>query len=147
MLKGPRDHQGPYPKPMCLTMERWDEINDFVRKTGVKLAFGLNGMYGRPSRNESMNTTNLYEFLKYTVSKQYPIFALELGNELGNGGEKGWRVLPKVYSQDIGIVRSYIDQVCPKMLCHLPIELLLNISCGIPHPNLCLLLLTGCFFF
>lgn len=93
-------------------MKRWDEINEFVQNTGLHFAFGLNGLYGRKSRETRMNTTNIHEFLKYTASKNHKVYAFELGNELGNGGEKGWKVLvPFPYSADYATVHQYIENI------------------------------------
>ena len=43
-----------YPGPLCLTMQRWGEIIEFVNYTGVKLAFGLNGLYQRHHHHGSL---------------------------------------------------------------------------------------------
>jgi len=108
----PVAQQGPYPKTKCLSMHRWDQINEFAKQTNINLVFGLNGMYGRKNKTQQMNTTNAYEFLKYTAKQGYPVFSFELGNELGNTQEeKEWKVLPDVLAKDVGVIRSYIDEL------------------------------------
>eukprot|EP01084_Bolivina_argentea_P187001 322213_1 len=33
----------------CLTVDRWQQINEFAVKTNISLLFGLNACYGRPT--------------------------------------------------------------------------------------------------
>ncbi|PTQ26793.1 hypothetical protein MARPO_0364s0001 [Marchantia polymorpha] len=75
----------------CLTMERWDALNAFFKKTGVEVVFGLNALYGRNKTKTTTGTevqnvtepwdwTNAYELMKYTRDKNYAISGWELGD-------------------------------------------------------------------
>eukprot|EP00698_Gefionella_okellyi_P006333 TRINITY_DN15705_c0_g1_i1.p1 TRINITY_DN15705_c0_g1~~TRINITY_DN15705_c0_g1_i1.p1 ORF type:complete len:495 (+),score=89.63 TRINITY_DN15705_c0_g1_i1:27-1511(+) len=99
----------PVPGNYCLTMERWDQINQFARESGATIAFGLNAMNGRKGPNDRMDTTNIREFLQYTSQKaEYAntIFGFEFGNELNLGN----KVNPQPYAEDLKVVRGYIDE-------------------------------------
>ncbi|PIA62979.1 hypothetical protein AQUCO_00200771v1 [Aquilegia coerulea] len=74
----------------CLTMERWDQINDLLNKTGAVLAFGLNGLVGRDyASNDSQfsfvgdwDTRNARDLIEYTISKGYNnVDSWELGDD------------------------------------------------------------------
>ncbi|PTQ26794.1 hypothetical protein MARPO_0364s0001 [Marchantia polymorpha] len=95
----------------CLTMERWDALNAFFKKTGVEVVFGLNALYGRNKTKTTTGTevqnvtepwdwTNAYELMKYTRDKNYAISGWELGNEL-IGLAIDARVSPAQYSRDL----------------------------------------------
>eukprot|EP01089_Gocevia_fonbrunei_P010996 TRINITY_DN2403_c0_g1_i1.p1 TRINITY_DN2403_c0_g1~~TRINITY_DN2403_c0_g1_i1.p1 ORF type:complete len:526 (-),score=100.92 TRINITY_DN2403_c0_g1_i1:37-1614(-) len=105
----PRAQQGPFPKPMCLSMQRWEEIINFATKTGVEVLFGLNGLNGRASPHSRMNTTNAREFLRYTAEKGFKVKAFELSNELGND----YQVYPQPLALDYSVIRSYINEFWP----------------------------------
>ena len=94
-----------YPGPICLTMERWGEILDFVNYTGVKLAFGLNGLYQRHHHDMNFNSTNAKSFLSYTASK-FPsaVYAFELSNEDNSGQADADKL-----AEDYGTIRKYLD--------------------------------------
>ena len=47
----------------CLTMARWEEINDFAASTGLTIAMGLNCMAGRDAKGDGFNISNLADFL------------------------------------------------------------------------------------
>ncbi|GJN08677.1 hypothetical protein PR202_ga26626 [Eleusine coracana subsp. coracana] len=80
----------------CLSMDRWDELNDLFQKTGYLMGkqtsvcsaivtFGLNALYGRYNVRRTIwagkwNSTNAYDFVKYTISKGYPVDSWEFGN-------------------------------------------------------------------
>ena len=97
-----------YPGPLCVTMQRWGEIIEFVNYTGVKLAFGLNGLYQRHHHTEHFNSTNAREFLRYTASEGFPVYAFELSNEDNHG-----QVDPKILAEDFGTIRSFINEFWP----------------------------------
>ncbi|KAJ8768194.1 hypothetical protein K2173_021134 [Erythroxylum novogranatense] len=89
----------------CLPMYRWDELNAFFKKTGVKVVFGLNALAGRSIQPDGSaagpwNYSNAESFIRYTVQKNYPIYGWELGNELSGNGV-GTRVAADQYAADM----------------------------------------------
>jgi len=88
----------------CLRMDRWDALNQFCKRAGCTIAFGLNGLFGRtaptPACSEdtncrrikppecctswsgAWNPANAEALIRYTKDKGYPVAAWELGNEL-----------------------------------------------------------------
>eukprot|EP00117_Sycon_ciliatum_P043851 scpid77212/ scgid31700/ Heparanase-like protein 3 len=98
-----------YPGPICLTMERWAEILDFVNYTGLRLAFGLNGLYQRHKADQHFNSTNAREFLRYTA-QNFPnsVYAFELSNEDNHG-----QADPDKLAEDFGTVRGFINEFWP----------------------------------
>ena len=99
-----------YPGPICLTMERWGEILDFVNYTGVRLALGLNGLYQRYHHDMHFNSTNAREFLQYTA-ENHPnsVYAFELSNEDNHG-----QADPDKLAEDFGTVRGFINKFWPE---------------------------------
>ncbi|XP_065189254.1 uncharacterized protein LOC135819881 [Sycon ciliatum] len=95
-----------YPGPLCLTPERFKDIVMFAHETGVHLAFGLSGAYGRASGKDNFNSTNSHELLKYAAANKLPIFAFELSNE-----KNGWD--PVKLGEDFNTVRGYINELWP----------------------------------
>ena len=95
-----------YPGPLCLTPDRYKDILMFAHETGVHLAFGLNGAYGRASSNDNFNSTNAHELLKYTAANKLPIFAFELSNE-----KNGWNATK--LGEDFLTIRGYINDLWP----------------------------------
>ncbi|XP_020997076.2 heparanase-like protein 2 [Arachis duranensis] len=75
----------------CLPRKRWDEMNHFFNKIGVKLN----------------NTINL---MKYTISKEYNIDSYELGNELCSEGVSA-RIDSFQYAKDITKLRHIVDSL------------------------------------
>lgn len=102
------------PEPMTdyrcyvLSQTMWENILNFSTRNKVSLVFGLNNMFGRPTKTKpekklcsdsggcpARNQTNLEALLKWTAQNHpdAPIYAFELGNELnsclnGNAGAK-----------------------------------------------------------
>ncbi|PIA62982.1 hypothetical protein AQUCO_00200771v1 [Aquilegia coerulea] len=106
----------------CLTMERWDQINDLLNKTGAVLAFGLNGLVGRDyASNDSQfsfvgdwDTRNARDLIEYTISKGYNnVDSWELGNELC-GNKDFTQVDAKQYAKDVIALRKVIDKLYKK---------------------------------
>ncbi|XP_057443600.1 heparanase-like protein 2 [Lotus japonicus] len=103
----------------CLPKMRWDEVNDFFNKTGVRLTFGLNALIGKHNTEDDKKTwvgdwnpRNAMNLMKYTISKGYKIDSYELGNELcGNG--IGARVDSVQYAKDITKLRLIVNQLYP----------------------------------
>ncbi|XP_062216428.1 heparanase-like protein 1 [Phragmites australis] len=99
----------------CLGMDRWDKLNDLFQKTGAIVTFGVNALYGRYNVRRSIwagkwNSTNAYDFLKYTISKGYPVDSWEFGNELSGHGI-GARVDAKLYGKDVVEFKSILRQL------------------------------------
>lgn len=63
-----------FPSTLGLNQSAWDSLNAFVRKTNVKLIFGL---------NQHAPAANLRALLEYSVQHNYSIFGLEPTNEEG----------------------------------------------------------------
>jgi hypothetical protein len=83
--------------------------------TGVSISYGLNGLYGRGSPSEPMNTSNLQAFLTATAamdpSKTECLWAYQLGNELGNGAPGSYRADPDALAKDVLRVRTIINDL------------------------------------
>ncbi|AES96970.2 putative glycosidase [Medicago truncatula] len=103
----------------CLPQNRWDQVNDFFNKNGVKLTFGLNALIGKNISkvdNKSFlgdwRPANAISLMKYTISKGYKIDSYELGNELCGEGI-GARVDSVQYAKDITKLRSIVNRLYP----------------------------------
>ncbi|OAY46998.1 heparanase-like protein 3 [Manihot esculenta] len=88
----------------CLPMYRWDELNEFFKKSGAKIIFGLNALAGRSIQSDgsaagAWNYTNAESFISYTIRKNYSIHGWELGNELSGSGV-GTRIAADQYAAD-----------------------------------------------
>ncbi|PON68897.1 Glycoside hydrolase [Parasponia andersonii] len=102
----------------CLHLSRWDELNLFFRKTGAIVTFGLNALHGRHPIYRSAwggdwDSSNAYDFIKYTVSKGYQIDTWEFGNELSGSGV-GARVGAEQYGKDLIHLRRIINELYEK---------------------------------
>lgn len=95
----------------CLPMPRWDELNHFFQKSGAKIIFGLNALYGKSVHHGytegPWNYTNAESFIQYTVGKNYEIHGWELGNELSGGGV-GTSVSVDQYASDVIALRDVV---------------------------------------
>ncbi|KAK4744133.1 hypothetical protein SAY87_010445 [Trapa incisa] len=99
----------------CFHMKRWDELNRLFRKTGVVVTFGLNALNGRHWIKQDVwggdwDPSNAHNFIKYTVSKGYPVDSWEFGNELSGSGI-GARVAAEQYGKDLIALRKVIHEV------------------------------------
>ncbi|KAJ7957716.1 heparanase-like protein 3 [Quillaja saponaria] len=97
----------------CLPMHRWDELNNFFKKSGAKIVFGLNALNGRVIRIDgpsagAWNYTNAKSFIHYTVEKNYTIHGWELGNELCGSGV-GTSVAADQYASDTIALRNIVQ--------------------------------------
>lgn len=105
----------PWPDTKCLSVDRWNEILEFGVATGVSISYGLNGLYGRASPSTPMNTSNLQAFLEATAamdpSLSQPLWAYQLGNELGNGSPGNYRADPDALANDVLRVRAIINSL------------------------------------
>ncbi|WJX24251.1 heparanase [Trifolium repens] len=96
----------------CLPQNRWDEVNEFLNETGVKLTFGLNALIGKKNSMEdkknyigNWNPKNAISLMKHTISKGYKIDSYELGNELCSEGIAA-RIDSVQYAKDITKLRN-----------------------------------------
>ncbi|KAL1325120.1 hypothetical protein AAHE18_13G138800 [Arachis hypogaea] len=99
----------------CLSRKRWDEVNHFFNKTGVKFTFSLNALIEKKNSNEDQlnwNPNNAIYLMKYTVSKGYNIDSYELGNELCSEGVSA-RIDSVQYAKDITKLRHIVNSLYP----------------------------------
>ncbi|PSR89194.1 Heparanase-like protein [Actinidia chinensis var. chinensis] len=99
----------------CLHMKRWDEVNDFFKKTGVLLTFGLNALHGRHQIRRRVwggdwDSSNANDFITYTISKGHQIDSWEFGNELCGSGI-GASVGAEQYGRDLIKLKSMINEL------------------------------------
>ncbi|KAF8400586.1 hypothetical protein HHK36_013885 [Tetracentron sinense] len=99
----------------CLPMSRWDELNNFFRKSGAVVIFGLNALNGRVIKSDGSavgpwNSTNAESLIRYTVNKGYAIHGWELGNELSGSGV-GARVAADQYASDVISLQSIVQDI------------------------------------
>ncbi|ONM33166.1 Heparanase-like protein 1 [Zea mays] len=99
----------------CITLERWDDINDMFLKTGAVVTFGLNALRGRQQTRKGVwggpwNSSNAREFIEYTVLKNYPIDSWEFGNELSGSGV-GASVSAEQYGKDLVELQTIISEL------------------------------------
>ncbi|XLS85052.1 hypothetical protein HN51_035218 [Arachis hypogaea] len=99
----------------CLSRKRWDEVNHFFNKTGVKFTFSLNALIEKKNSNEDQlnwNPNNAIYLMKYTVSKGYNIDSYELENELCSEGVSA-RIDSVQYAKDITKLRHIVNSLYP----------------------------------
>lgn len=82
----------------CLTPARWEELLAFGSATGVEITLGVNGCYGRPSKNASMDFSNVNALIKDTVRSPNAkvLWGFELSNEVVPN-----TIAPYIYGQDM----------------------------------------------
>ncbi|KAJ7299767.1 hypothetical protein O6H91_Y155800 [Diphasiastrum complanatum] len=97
----------------CLSMSRWQALNEFFQKTRSVVAFGLNALNGRrrtgSTYSGAWDSSNAQEFIQYTYKQNYPIRAWELGNELSIPGVGGSISSPQ-YAADVNKLRAIVDE-------------------------------------
>ncbi|KAJ8570759.1 hypothetical protein K7X08_037731 [Anisodus acutangulus] len=98
----------------CLPLSRWDELNEFFKKTGAKVTFGLNALNGRTigpdgSASGDWDSSNAESFIRYTVSRGYTIHGWELGNELN--GLAGATIEADQYSRDVIALHKLVQDI------------------------------------
>ena len=87
----------------CLTRDRWQEVAEFAQTHKAQLVFGLNELKGRThvqgkEWTGDWDPSNAKSLLTYTKEKGLPVYAWELGNELG-----GWNgIQAQLTAQEIG---------------------------------------------
>ncbi|ONK64813.1 uncharacterized protein A4U43_C07F30230 [Asparagus officinalis] len=99
----------------CLSMERWDALNALFQKTGAIVTFGINALRGRQHLHSGIwagpwNSTNARDFIKYTISKGYPVDSWEFGNELSGRGI-GASVAAEQYGEDVISLKAILDDL------------------------------------
>ncbi|ONM01547.1 Heparanase-like protein 1 [Zea mays] len=99
----------------CITLERWDDINDLFLNTGAVVTFGLNALQGRHQIRKGVwggpwNSSNAREFIEYTASKNYPIDSWEFGNELSGSGV-GASVAAEQYGKDLVVLQTIVNEL------------------------------------
>ncbi|KOM53128.1 hypothetical protein LR48_Vigan09g178700 [Vigna angularis] len=101
----------------CLPRKRWDEVNEFLNKTGAKFTFGLNALIGKENSKEDKENwvgdwdpTNALSLMEYSISKGYKIDSYELGNELCSGGVAA-KIDSVQYAKDITQLRNLVNML------------------------------------
>ncbi|XP_031406238.1 heparanase-like protein 1 [Punica granatum] len=99
----------------CLHMKRWDELNCLFRNNRVVVTFGLNALFGRHRIRQDAwggdwDSSNARDFIRYTISKGYPVDSWEFGNELSGSGI-GASVAAEQYGKDLIALRKVIDEL------------------------------------
>eukprot|EP01065_Artemidia_motanka_P016798 TRINITY_DN203_c0_g1_i1.p1 TRINITY_DN203_c0_g1~~TRINITY_DN203_c0_g1_i1.p1 ORF type:complete len:458 (+),score=148.10 TRINITY_DN203_c0_g1_i1:107-1375(+) len=103
----------------------WTTLLDFCGDNNLTLVFGLNDMYGRPTKTKPEkqlcshsscpphNQSNLKELLKWTAANRpgAPIYAFELGNELNT--VLGSSVGAKAQAGDLNALAEVVSAVWP----------------------------------
>ncbi|XP_068656282.1 heparanase-like protein 1 isoform X2 [Aristolochia californica] len=99
----------------CLRMDRWDELNQLFKDNEAIVTFGLNALHGRHKIRKGVwggpwNSTNAQSFIKYTISKGYPVDSWEFGNELSGSGV-GASVHAEQYGKDLIVLKAILDEL------------------------------------
>ncbi|XP_022946152.1 heparanase-like protein 3 [Cucurbita moschata] len=99
----------------CLPLDRWDKLNDFFKKGGAKIIFGLNALNGRKFASNgsavgAWNYMNAESFVRYTVKKNYIIHGWEFGNELCGSGV-GTRISAEQYASDTIVFQKMVQSI------------------------------------
>ncbi|KAI3524395.1 hypothetical protein L1887_03049 [Cichorium endivia] len=99
----------------CLPLSRWDQLNTFFQDTGANIIFGLNALSGKTiqadgSATGPWNSENAELFMRYTVKKNYTMYAWELGNELSGSGV-GTRVAASQYAFDTRTLANIVQEI------------------------------------
>ena len=66
----------------CLTVQRWQRLNEFAAAADLSLVFGLNGCLGRKWRQGPVDVSAYARFFRDTAQAGLPVWGFELGNEL-----------------------------------------------------------------
>ena len=93
----------------CLTAERWTEVTEFAAATGLKVAFGLNIMYGRGKDHKgAWDPSNAVALLEYTAAHNLTVGGFEMGNEKEN------ELPPGPYGRVVAAMRRTVDRLWPR---------------------------------
>ncbi|KAI7728551.1 hypothetical protein M8C21_001069 [Ambrosia artemisiifolia] len=98
----------------CLPLSRWDQLNTFFKETGAEIIFGLNALAGKKilangSAVGPWDPANAESLIRYTVKKNYPMYAWELGNELSGSGV-GTRITASQYAFDTKALKNIVQK-------------------------------------
>ena len=63
-----------------VSTQDWDVLNEFVKKVGWELLYGLNDYIMKDWESGVWDSSNAEELVKYTMEKGYTLLAWELGN-------------------------------------------------------------------
>jgi hypothetical protein len=68
----------------CLTPARWEAVLEFADAVGFKIAFGLNGCWGRPGASDPMDFSNARALMEATAASPHAraLAYWELSNEV-----------------------------------------------------------------
>ncbi|KAF5776459.1 putative glycosidase [Helianthus annuus] len=99
----------------CLPLSRWDQLSNFFKETGAEIIFGLNALAGKTiladgSATGPWDSANAESLLRYTVKKNYTMYAWELGNELSGSGV-GTRVTASQYAFDTMTLKNIVEEI------------------------------------
>lgn len=100
----------------CLNRSRWSEIANFAKDHEAKLVFGLNGLKGRVhvegKQWEGMwDQSNAKSLMTYTKEAGLPIYAWELGNELGGFNGIQAQLSARDVGQDFVTLRGMVTEL------------------------------------
>ncbi|KAI3803050.1 hypothetical protein L1987_31198 [Smallanthus sonchifolius] len=99
----------------CLPLSRWDQLSTFFEETGAEIIFGLNALAGKTilangSAVGPWDSANAESLMRYTVKKNYTMYAWELGNELSGSGV-GTRVTASQYAFDTMNLKNIVQEI------------------------------------
>jgi heparanase 1 len=75
----------------CLSRARWAAVLEFAAATGLRIAFGVNGCWGRANKSAPMDFSNVRALMEATAADpNAAVLAYwELSNEVRGGGRRG----------------------------------------------------------
>jgi hypothetical protein len=87
----------------CLTRARWAALLEFAAATGLKVAFGLNGCWGRPAADAPMDLSNAGALFEATAASPHAaaLWGFELSNEVA-----GDKISPAAWAADAAALKA-----------------------------------------
>ena len=87
----------------CLTPARWEALLEFASATGLKIALGLNGCYGRPNASSPMDFSNARGIIEATAASKFPagFHGFELTNEVVPG-----TITAEAWGKDAAVLKA-----------------------------------------